>query len=109
MTLIDNISLDFLMQDEGFTRRLYADWDRFCRESVTELLDEFFTRYDSQDTYIEIDRLDLDLGSIPQEEFYDLFPVRLREALERSFAHKLNESKHSINSPFHSKNVILLL
>ena len=92
MTLIDNISLDFLMQDEGFTRRLYADWDRFCRESVTELLDEFFTRYDSQDTYIEIDRLDLDLGSIPQEEFYDLFPVRLREALERSFAHKLNET-----------------
>ena len=92
MVLIDHISLDFSMQDESFARGLYADWDRFYRHCVTEVLEGCFSRYDDKETYIEIDRLDLDLGSIPQEEFYDLFPVRLREALERSFAHKLNET-----------------
>lgn len=92
MVLIDNISLDFCMQDESFARGLYADWDRFYRHCVKKVLEYCFSWYDDKETYIEIDRLDLDLGSIPQEEFYDLFPVRLREALERSFAHKLNET-----------------
>lgn len=91
MTVIDKISFRFSMQDERFARNLYADWDEFCRKSVTGILDEFFLCYDTKDTYIEIDGLELDLGSIPQEEFHDLFPVRLREALERVFMQKLNE------------------
>jgi len=92
MTVIDRISFRFGMADEQFARELYADWDGFCRHCVTEVLEDCFSRYDDKETYIEIDRLDLDLGNIPQDEFYDLFPVRLREALERSFAHKLNET-----------------
>lgn len=92
MTVIDRISFRFGMADEQFARELYADWDGFCRHCVTEVLENCFSRYDDKETYIEIDRLDLDLGNIPQDEFYDLFPVRLREALERSFAHKLNET-----------------
>lgn len=32
-----------------------------------------------------MDCLNLDLGSIPQEKFYDEFPSRLRETLERNF------------------------
>ncbi len=90
MTLVDRISLQFSMQDEGFARGLYMGWDEFCRRSVTDVLDEFFARYDSNEAYIEMDRLDLDLGGIQQEEFYELFPVRLREALERVFILKLN-------------------
>lgn len=92
MTVIDRISFRFGMADEQFARELYADWDGFCRHCVTEVLEDCFSRYDNKETYIEIDRLDLDLGNIPQDEFYDLFPVRLREALERSFTHKLNET-----------------
>ena len=88
MTVIDRISFRFGMADEQFARELYADWNGFCRHCVTEVLENCFSRYDDKETYIEIDRLDLDLGNIPQDEFYDLFPVRLREALERSFAHK---------------------
>ena len=73
------------MADEQFARNLYADWDGFCRRCVTDILEEFFSKYDNKGDYIEVDRLDLDLGSIPQEKFYDEFPARLRETLERNF------------------------
>lgn len=92
MTVIDRILFRFGMADEQFAKGLYADWDGFCRRCVTEVFDEYFSRYDNKETYIEIDRLDLDLGGIPQEEFYEVFPVRLREALERSFTKKLNDA-----------------
>lgn len=95
MTVIDRISFRFGMADEQFARELYADWDGFCRRCVTDILEEFFDRYDTKDTYIEMDRLDLELGSIPQEEFHEVFPVRLREALERSFVQRLNETGRS--------------
>ena len=93
MTLIDNISFRFRMTDELFARELYADWDGFCQRCVTDVLEEFFYRYDKKDIYMEIGRLDLDLGGIPQEEFYGSFPVRLREALEREFLRQIKETK----------------
>lgn len=93
MIVIDKISFLFGMVDEPFARELYADWDRFCQRCVTEILEEYFSRYDNKETYIEIDRLDLDLGGISQEEFYDFFPMRLREALEYSFTRKLKETE----------------
>ena len=85
MTVIDRISFSFRMTDEQFARDLYADWDGFCRRCVTDVMEEFFSPYDTKDSYIEIDSLDLDLGDIPQEDFMDEFPARLREALERNF------------------------
>ena len=85
MTVIDRISFSFRMTDEQFARDLYADWDGFCRRCVTDVMEDFFFPYDTEDSYIEIDSLDLDLGDIPQEDFMDEFPARLREALERNF------------------------
>ena len=92
MTVIDKIWFRFRMADEQFARGLYADWDGFCQRCVTEVLEEYFSKYDNRETYIEIDRLDLDLGSIPQDEFYDVFPVRLREALEHSLIRQPDET-----------------
>ncbi len=85
MTVIDRISFSFRMADEQFARDLYADWYGFCRRCVTDVMEDFFSPYDTKDSYIEIDSLDLDLGGIPQEDFMDEFPARLREALERNF------------------------
>ena len=80
------------MQDEDFARSLYADWDAFCQRCVIDTSEAFFSRFDSPDIYLEIDRLDLELGGIPQERFHELFPVRFREALERSFTRRLMET-----------------
>lgn len=83
MINIGNISFRFRMADEAFARRLYAGWDEFCRACFTDILEEHLSRYDTKDSYIEIDALEFDLGSIPQESFYEEFPERVRAELER--------------------------
>lgn len=84
MILLEKLSFDFRAADEPFARDLYADWDRFCRRCVVDELDAFFSRYDDPEHCIEIDRLELELGGIPEPEFCEAFPLRLREALERT-------------------------
>ena len=59
---IDRVAIldkGFLVQTmtELFARELYADWDGFCQRCVTDVLEEFFYRYDKKDIYMEIGRL----------------------------------------------------
>lgn len=81
MISIDRISMDFVMDDEGFAQGLYADWDGFCHTCVENILEECLSAYDRDRILHEIERLDLDLGNIGQEEFYSEFPKRLRREL----------------------------
>lgn len=83
MINIGNISFRFRMADEVFAQKLYAGWDEFCRACFTDILEEYLSRYDTKDSYVEIDTLELNLGSIPQESFYEEFPKRVRAELER--------------------------
>lgn len=85
MTVIDRISFDFNMADEMFARSLYANWDEFCQHCVTDILEDFFAAYDNMETFLEIPSLKLDLGNISEEEFFEVFPIRLREELEKNF------------------------
>lgn len=83
MINIGNISFRFKMADEVFAQKLYAGWDEFCRACFTDILEEYLVRYDTKDSYIEIDTLELNIGAIPQESFYEEFPKRVRAELER--------------------------
>ena len=81
MIRIEHLSLDFTAPDEEFAQGLYAGWDAFCRDCVERVLDECLSPHDRERTLHEIGRLDLDLGGIPEEDFYREFPKRLREEL----------------------------
>ena len=81
MIRIEHLSFDLTAPDEEFAQGLYAGWDAFCRDCVERVLDECLSPYDREKTLHEIGRLDLDLGSIPEEDFYREFPKRLREEL----------------------------
>lgn len=83
MINIGNISFRFRMADEVFAQQLYAGWDEFCRACFTDILEEYLGRYDTKDSYIEIDTLELNIGTIPQELFYEEFPRRVRAELEK--------------------------
>lgn len=83
MINIGNISFRFRMADEVFAQQLYAGWDEFCRTCFTDILEEYLGRYDTKDSYIEIDTLELNIGAIPQESFYEEFPKRVRAELEK--------------------------
>lgn len=84
MIRIEHLSFDLTAPDEEFAQGLYAGWDAFCRDCVERVLDECLSPYDRAKTLHEIGRLDLDLGSIPEEDFYREFPKRLREELLKS-------------------------
>lgn len=82
MIRIDKISFDFNVENEAFAYDLYAKWDEFCRECFENVVDEYLTGYDRKKMLIEIEMLDIDLGDIPEDDFYRQFPIRLREALQ---------------------------
>ena len=84
MIRIEHLSFDLTAPDEEFAQGLYAGWDAFCRDCVERVLDECLSPYDREKTLHEIGRLDLDLGGIPEEDFYREFPKRLREELLKS-------------------------
>lgn len=81
MIRIEHLSFDLTAPDEEFAQGLYAGWDAFCRDCVERVLDECLSPYDREKALHEIERLDLDLGSIHEEDFYREFPKRLREEL----------------------------
>lgn len=81
MIRIEHLSLDLTAPDEEFAQGLYAGWDAFYHDCVERVLDECLSPYDRERTLREIGHLNLDLSSIPEENFYREFPKRLREEL----------------------------
>ncbi|MFR8354430.1 MAG: contractile injection system tape measure protein [Parabacteroides sp.] len=75
MIRIDNISFEFTAPDEKFAHELYADWDGFCRRCFEQVVEECLSTYDKEKVLYEIEQLELDLGSIPEEYFYREFLV----------------------------------
>lgn len=83
MIRIDHISFEFASPDEKFAYGLYAEWDSFCRDCFGQAVEECCAAYDREKVLYEIGRLELDLGTIPEEDFYREFPRRLKEELLR--------------------------
>lgn len=81
MIRIDNISFEFTAPNEKFAHELYADWDDFCHSSFEQVVEECLSAYDKEKVLYEIEQLELDLGSIPEKDFYQVFPGRLKEEL----------------------------
>ena len=81
MIWIDYISFEFAATGEDFAYRLYANWDGFCRVCFENIVEECLSGYDRDKVLHEIETIDLDLGSILEEDFYREFPLRLREQL----------------------------
>ena len=81
MIRIDHISFEFAAPGEDFAYSLYADWESFCRTCFENIVEECFSEYDRDKVLHEIETIDLDLGSIPEEDFYREFPLRLKEQL----------------------------
>ena len=83
MTQIDKVSFDFVVPGEGFAKGLLSGWEPFCHSCFEQVADAFFAPH-GQDGDYGFGRIELDLGAIPEEEFYEQYPRRLREALQRA-------------------------
>jgi len=82
MNTIGRIRFDFNMQNEVFAQQLYADWDSFFATSFEKVADEVLVRFDTSGNVLEIEHLELNLGTLTEENFYEKFPERVRKALE---------------------------
>ena len=83
MITIGTLKLDLVADREPFVHDLYGRWDTFNRTSLEGIVDEILSRYDTEDELIRIESLDLDLGELEEDEFYEQFPRRLAERLTR--------------------------
>lgn len=83
MIRIDNISFDFKMDNDAFAHELYAKWDDFCRECFENIIEEYLSEYDRKKILLTVAELELDLGTLQEDEFHRQFPIRLKEALQR--------------------------
>ena len=81
MIRIEHISFEFAAADERFVHDLYVDWDGFCRNCFEKTVDECLSPLDKDRVLHEIELLELDLGGIPEEDFYREFPRRLKAEL----------------------------
>lgn len=85
MINIGKASFDFHTRNEPFARRLYGQWDDFCRVAFEKITDDILTFYDTPDEIITVESLELDLGTIKEETFYKQFPELLAEKLKKVF------------------------
>ena len=85
---IGDIDFKFRMKDEAFARDLYGRWDDFYRDALHEIIEGVLARQDKEGELIRLECLELNLGNIRQKDFYQQFPVRLKEELERAFSYQ---------------------
>lgn len=84
MTSIDKISFGFTAHDKPFVYKLYADWDEFCQHVIEPIIDEVLSEFDEETVSLSVERLDLNIGSVREDSFFQDFPVRFKEELMRA-------------------------
>ncbi|MDR2084122.1 MAG: hypothetical protein LBP67_03910 [Bacteroidales bacterium] len=100
------------MQNEDFARNLYGRWDSFFANNVERIIDEVLLQGKGESGKVKddeeklsplnshlspkesllIERLELDLGSILEEEFDEQFPIRFKEKLKEALIQWKGES-----------------
>ncbi len=97
MNQIGTIQFNFQMQNETFASELYARWDSFFAANFERIADEVLGKLEmnAEELEIHIDRLELDLGNIPEQDFDRQFPLRVREKLEEAVLQwRMENGKH---------------
>lgn len=105
MNQISKAQFLFQMQNEDFARDLYGRWDSFFANNVERILNEELS---VRNEALIIDKLEINLGSMQENEFDEQFPVRLKEKLNESLIKwkvengelKMPENSLSIESKF---------
>jgi len=82
MHTIGKIVFNFRMEEEEKARRFYGKWDSFFSQSVEKVTVRVLERLSFPAGNLQVDGLEIDMGTIPEEELETLFPVQWEEKLE---------------------------
>lgn len=105
MITVDKLTMDFKMDDLTFAQELYASWESFFQRSVEQVIDEQLSTLDKEDSIIYVDSLEVEVGVLPEDEFYQSFPKRFANALYEQFHGLLLQYTHSSSSGIEIKSV----
>ncbi|NRB39368.1 MAG: hypothetical protein HRU20_13015 [Pseudomonadales bacterium] len=75
--------LEVTLPDEGKAQQLYADITRIQRERIVPLLQRHFDQFSDDGQIHRIEKLELDLGFIDEENFEALFLEKLNKVLPK--------------------------
>lgn len=84
MNSISSIALHVNASNELFIQNWYRDFDLFAEKHITAVADRVLMRCDQYGFEIEISKLDIDLGSIAEDNFEKDFERILEEKLEET-------------------------
>lgn len=84
MINVNKMLFNFATSDKLFIYNIYAVWEEYFKSVIEPVIDEALSSFnlDSSDKNINI--LDLNIGNIQEEFFFEEFPARLREELVRA-------------------------
>lgn len=82
MNSISSIALHVTASNESFVQNWYRDFELFAEKHITAVADRVLMRCDQYGFEIEISKLDIDLGSITEDDFEKDFERILEEKLE---------------------------
>ena len=84
MNSISSIALHIQASDEQFVQNWYRNFEFFAEKHITAVADRVLMRCDQHGFEIEISKLDIDLGTITEDDFERDFENLLEEKLEES-------------------------
>lgn len=88
---IKKVHFDFSMEKEELAFELNSRWATFFQSGFVKPVEKVLMAFDKSSHHLEIDRLVLDLGCIPEADFFDKFPRMLEEKLEEEMLQYLSD------------------
>ena len=95
MNSIECLKFDFRMENEAFARALYSRWDNFFARNVERIADAVLSKYDTPPETLEINTLQLDLGTLGEAGFDRQFPLRFRTQLEEALLQCIHRERQT--------------
>ncbi|GEM_PF-2757299 len=92
---IKRVNFDFKVHNEQFAFDLNSNWSSFFRKSFVQIVDDVLKKHNKTNQSIYIDSIDLDLGEIREDLFYEQFPAILRTKIEEAVIKAINSSSNS--------------
>jgi len=102
---IQKVKFEFAMENEESAFDLYSGWDSFYHSLFVKVVEKVLSAYDQNEVHLYIETLELNLGEIPRDEFYEKFPVLLEEKLEE-LMQKLSIQENSEEMKKTAKHVL---
>ena len=87
--LIGDALFDISFGSESDAFEQSADLGSLMQHTLLPVVDEVFTEYSATEEPLRIDRLEIDLGTVPYDGFQDALKQRLREQLDRILRERL--------------------